>query len=549
MPKRILGLLLCLLGPLCADSYFDGYHNPRQLAKTLKTLQNNYENLIQVESLAKTTGERDVWLVSISENPQKVKPGIAILGGLEGDDPATTELCLNFIEFAASEKQNNEHIRNVLNRYVFYIFPSVNPDAAARLWQKPSIADSLNARPVDLDSDGQVSEDDVDDLNNDGWITHMRILDPAGSWAADSLFPQLLRNVDPAQHEFGQFKVLSEGVDNDGDGHWNEDPRGGVNFNQNFSYDYKPFQVGAGPFPVSEIETRAVADFLFSHDNIALVFSFSHADNLLSPWHISKIGKIERGTPLDGVLPHDAKIYSYVSQQFNEQAGFEELNPSEPQPGNFAQWAYFHYGRWSFSTPLPWPSLLAQSDSVFVENGDPLVEQRRVLQWARDHQISDVFVEWSEIDHPAFQQQVEVGGFRPGVLKNPPVDSLETIASSFNSFLFQLVDWLPQLQLTTNAEKLENDVYRITANIQNTGYFPTSCQVGVHLQWVRKIKAELQLDRQSNLMSGDPFYLLDAIDGGGAVEKSWMLLTESSETVVRVGSPSVGYVEQTIRLE
>ncbi len=549
MSKQILWMWLCLFGATFADSYFDGYHNPRQLSKTLDNFQDDYGDLIRVQSLAKTVNDLDVWLVTLSANPQQEKPGIAILGGLEGDDPAATELCLSFIEYAATESQNNEHIRNVLNRYVFYIFPCVNPDATARLWQKPSIADSLNARPIDLDSDGHVSEDDVDDLNNDGWITQMRISDPAGSWAADSLFSRLLRKVDPAENEYGQYKVLSEGVDNDGDKNWNEDPRGGVNFNQNFSYEYQPFKTGAGPFPVSEIETRAVADFLFSHDNIALVFSFSHADNLLSPWESSKLGKIERGMPLDGVLPQDAKIYDYVSHQFKKQTAYQKFRKAEPVPGNFAQWAYFHYGRWSFSTPVPWPALLAPSDSVREENGDPLVGQRRLLQLALDHQISDVFVEWSELNHPDFEQNVEIGGFRPGVLKNPPKDSLETIAGSFNSFIVQLADWLPQLQLSTKAEKLENDVCRITASIHNAGYFPTSCHVGEHLQWVRKIKAELQLDSQSKLMSGNPFYLLDVIKGGDAVEKSWLILSESSEAVVRVGSPSVGYVEQTIRLE
>ena len=55
-------------------------------------------------------------------------------------------------------------------------------------------------------------------------------------------------------------------------------------FNRNFPFHYPYFKPGAGPNAVSEIETRAVADFAFDHRNIAIVFCFSPEDNLMHVW-------------------------------------------------------------------------------------------------------------------------------------------------------------------------------------------------------------------------------------------------------------------------
>ena len=45
-----------------------------------------------------------------------------------------------------------------------------------------------------------------------------------------------------------------------------------MSFNQNFTFNYEEFGVNAGLHPVSEPETKAVADFLFDRFNIYAVF-------------------------------------------------------------------------------------------------------------------------------------------------------------------------------------------------------------------------------------------------------------------------------------
>ena len=80
-----------------------------------------------------------------------------------------------------------------------------------------------------------------------------------------------MRIADPAKGERRGWRLLPEGVDDDEDGRWNEDPPGGVDIGVNFPRDYSWFGDGAGDHPVSAPESRALAELLASRDDIAAV--------------------------------------------------------------------------------------------------------------------------------------------------------------------------------------------------------------------------------------------------------------------------------------
>src|SRR5205085_7544642 len=127
-----------------------------------------------------------------------------------------------------------------------------------------------------------------------GLITWMRIQDPEGEYILDPVDPRLMMKADKSKGETGAWKLLTEGRDDDHDGAFNEDGPGGVNFNRNFPYNYKFFTPDAGINQVSEIETRVLADFVVDHPNIAIVFTFGAADNLVqTPKVDEKSEKIE----------------------------------------------------------------------------------------------------------------------------------------------------------------------------------------------------------------------------------------------------------------
>lgn len=534
-----------------ASSSLAGYSNYNDLSASLKDLTARYPDLVKVVSLGKTLQSRDIWLVQLEIRPSEEKPAILLVGGVEADDVTSTELCLRFVESSAQAYGRIDSITTIFDRVIFYILPRVNPDATEQLWITPAYDRLLNDRPIDLDYDGEVSEDGYDDLNGDGRITKMRIADPAGEWLIDSEYPQLMRQANPAEHETGAYRVLTEGLDNDHDGLWNEDPAGGVDYNQNFSFNYQPFAPGSGPNPISEIESRAVADFLFARHNIAVVFSFSHNENLLHTWESTKESP-EPDKPVTAVLPKDAAYFSYISDLFKK--AIDASDPPAPRrsSGTFCEWAYYHYGRWSFSTPAWWPPpTQSTEDSLQQPTPDELHgRERQLLRWTLANRPA-AFVEWTEINHPDFpHHRVEVGGFAPGMTKNPPADSLADLAEKHSAFLYQLADLLPRIDLFIKVESLGNHVFRITVTVKNNGYLPTTSELGDRSQWVRKVKVELILNKDQKLVSGSRFSLIRGIAGGGAYEHSWLVMgREKSEVQVIAGSPSVGFIAKSVILQ
>ncbi len=90
--------------------------------------------------------------------------------------------------------------------------------------------------------------------------------------------------VEAPPEEKGEFSLLGwEGLDNDGDGLVNEDPAGGYDMNRNWSWDWQPdyIQSGALEYPFCLPETRAVAEFVIAHPNIAAFQSYHNAGGMI----------------------------------------------------------------------------------------------------------------------------------------------------------------------------------------------------------------------------------------------------------------------------
>ncbi len=202
---------------------------------------------------------------------------------------------------------------------------------------------AANDTPTDDDRDGRLNEDPHEDLDGDGWITSLRVEDPAGDFAPLVSDLRVLVKADHAKNEPGRYRFFSEGIDNDLDEMFNEDPAGGVSFDRNFTFQYPFFKPGAGSHQVSEIESRAVADFAFTHLNIALVFSFGLEDNLIEPWKKGEETTFRKTAPPAA----DAERLAFLAKQFRELGAPAGPAGSIPGEGSFARWAYFHFGRWS----------------------------------------------------------------------------------------------------------------------------------------------------------------------------------------------------------
>ncbi|MCX6611758.1 MAG: hypothetical protein NTW74_13010 [Acidobacteria bacterium] len=90
-----------------------------------------------------------------------------------------------------------------------------------------------------------------------------------------------MRRADPLKGEKGKFKLMAEGIDDDKDGLYNEDPAGGYRPDRNFAHAWNEADPESGPWPSAQPESRAIMDFLVKHRNVAMAVVFGPANNLL----------------------------------------------------------------------------------------------------------------------------------------------------------------------------------------------------------------------------------------------------------------------------
>lgn len=264
---------------------FTTYHSYEQLAAALKAAVAAHPDLAKLVSLGKTREGRDIWAVEIAKPsgpPVDSRPGLLIAANFEGDHVIGSELALYTIDFLLSAYATDPAVKQRLERYVVYVVPRVNADGAEQMFAPVKALRRTNATPFDADNDGRTDEDGPEDLNKDGVVTVMRVKDPKGPYMVSPEDARLMKRADPSKGESGGWALYTEGIDNDGDGFYNEDGPGGVDLNRNFMHQYPYFSPDAGRYMVSETETRALLDYVLAHRNIAAILTFGESDNLIA---------------------------------------------------------------------------------------------------------------------------------------------------------------------------------------------------------------------------------------------------------------------------
>ena len=87
---------------------------------------------------------------------------------------------------------------------------------------------------------------------------------------------------------------------------------------------------------------------------------------------------------------------------------------------------------------------------------------------------------WTAVEQPDFPgKKVQIGGFKPFLLLNPPAKELDSLAEKHLEFVWEFSGLLPQLALSdVKVESLGAGVYRVSCTALNTGYLPTMCEMG-----------------------------------------------------------------------
>jgi hypothetical protein len=545
MRKKILFLFVLCFGITHAQNDYLNYQN---LTKNLKALGAK-SNYCTVKSIGKSSGGKEIWLVTISESTTP-KPALLITAGLDGKSRAGTQIALKMIE----NLLNSEKLSKILEEKTIYFVPSVNPDAIDASVADIKMEKRGNDAETDDDRDGRIGEDPFEDLNKDGLITQIRIEDITGNYIESPEDSRVLIKADPMKNQVGKYILISEGIDNDKDGMFNEDFSEGVNIDKNFTYDYPVFEKGAGVYVASESETRALLDFLYLNQNIYGVITFGMHNNLSeSPKYDSKL---TGSRIIKGWLEKDIKVAEQVSKLYTQKAAIKDGPKMPMTKGNFAQTAYFHAGRFSFSTPGWWiPKVEVKKDSLDSKLGKPKDKEEvnlevSFLKWADSQNIKSVFVNWSVIKHPDFpNQKVEVGGLAPCILNNPPVNFLEEAATKHVLFVEELLAAMPKIETNVpEVEKVNEDLYRVTIKVANKGLLPTYTEIGDKIRFVSKMKTEILLQKNQSMVSGRKYFIRNSMQADESDEYSW-LISGTGKVTITTGCATAGFKEVTVDLK
>ncbi len=536
MKNFLYGCLLvsCVGFSGSAMAQLNDYPTLTQINQRLQQVAKNSNATLT--SLTKTAGGKDIWVLKVGTGDLDQKPAIAVVGGAEGYHVFSTELALRFAERLVSD-----HAASLENS-TFYIFPNMSPDAYEQYHAALKYERRGNATSVDHDRDGKASENGYTDLNGDGYITWMRVEDPSGDYVLSKQDDRVLEKADRSKGEAGKYLVYKESKDDDKDGKFAEDLTEGIAFNKSLTYKFPVFEPLAGDIPVSQLESRAMLDYLFEQWNIFAIVTFSPANNLSSPLKYNAADARKR--VVTSILEKDQTINAMVSGIYNETISRKPfLQTNQGTDGDFFQWAYFHFGRLSFGTPGYWVPEFKGADGKGKTNAEA-----NYLAWADSLGWNDVFVPWKEINHPDFPgKKVEVGGIKPFVMVNPPYEQVEKIAEEHTEFILKLAEMQPKLELLDlKTESLGNGLTRITLDLFNNAPLPTHSALGERSRWLQKVRVDLNVP-EDRIISGDKIHLIDVIGAYEKVSLSW-IVKGSGDVPLKAGASHVGFVNANIKL-
>lgn len=515
-----------------------GYSNFAQQTNRVDALAKNYPQLAKVRSLTKTVGGKNIWQITIGTGNTENKPAIVVVGGVEGNHLLGTELAIGLAE-KLLQGSGTDSVKALLAKTTFHVFPNMSPDAMEQYFAKVKYERQGNATNTDDDRDGAVNEDGFEDLDGNGKITWMRVESAVGDFRNHPDNPGVVLKADATKGEKGKYLLLTEGIDNDNDGAFNEDGEGGNWFNKNFTYKHPSFSPGAGEFAVSENETRALLDFLFEQFNVYAVVSFGSNNNLSTPYTYNATAAAQ---PLIGAwLQQDVRVDSMVSELYNKSVNMKDAPKTSAAGGDFLSWGYYHYGRYSFSTPGWWIPK-TKPDSTKGEKAFTTEDATaNYLRWANQQGITNINTEWKTIQHPDFpNQKVEVGGIDPFVFTNPPYKLVPDLVKKHTAFLVKLAAHQPELDIANvRTEKLGNGLTRITLDIMNKGALASHSKLGERSYWVKRINVKVNTSGNQSVISGKKIQVLNSLEGYSSQQLTW-LVKGSGKLTIEAGSPTTG---------
>ncbi|CAN5610871.1 M14 family metallopeptidase [soil metagenome] len=452
---------------------FDRYYDYAAITDAIQRLQRAYPRFLTIENLGPSGEGRDIPIVVINNpetGPHTSKAAFWADANIHGNEIQGTEVNLYLIWFLMENYDALPKVKELVDTRAFYIVPTMNPDGRENFLKTggPSRSGMMD---WDSDQDGRPSSDNPNDLDGDGEIRQMRKHVPGqGTHVISPVDPRLMV-VAPAGTKGDYIMLGSEGLDDDGDGRRNNDPRGGYDMNRDFPSDWQPphIQGGANRYPFSWPESRAVGQWLKDHPNIAGAQS----------WHNSG-GMILRGPGSQhykgtgDYTNRDNRVYDYLGERgalmlphYRYMTVWKDLYTVY---GGTLEWAHDALGIMSFTNEL-WSNNQMYNDAWGDDS--PVPDEMRQLFFNDRLGMGAWFKDWTPFNHPELGE-VEIGGFSKWFGRTTPPFMLQELAHRNAMFALFHADEMPLLEWgDVTTERIAGNTYRVTAEIRNTRAIPT----------------------------------------------------------------------------
>jgi hypothetical protein len=156
---------------------------------------------------------------------------------------------------------------------------------------------------------------------------------------------------------------------------------------------------------------------------------------------------------------------------------------------------------------------------------------RQVLKWLEAEKI-DGFVKWTKVKHPQLGE-VEIGGFKPYAVANPPAAKIADLAAAHAKFAVYLASLFPQVRVASlDAAAYGGGIYRVTAEVENAGFWPTSLAQAQTARAVKPTLVQLGVAPGDVLSGNAKTSFLQTLNGSGSRAKyEWLIKGKTGEVV------------------
>ena len=495
---------------------YDRFYRYVELTELLRSWVDEAPGLLELESIGESFEGRDIWLVTVTNletGPALEKPAFLVEANIHAIEVTGCTAALHLIHRLIIGYGEDAKVTRALDTRAFYVIPRLNPDGAElALAERPRFVRS-SVRPYPLvDPQDGLHEEDVD---GDGRVLMMRVPDRNGAWKRHPDEPRLMIRRDPEEGPGdGEFyRLLWEGKITNYDGVTIKvaPPLEGLDLNRNFPFEWttEGEQRGAGPYPTSEPEIRAMVQAVVDRPNITGHVAY----HTFSGVHLRPYG----GYSDEHFPTPDLRAYTLIGDEATKLTGYPAVSvyhdfkyePKESIKGSAHDWLYEHVGVFSWTTEFWAPQREAGvEDYKFIEwlRDHTPEDDLKLLQWADRELDGKGYVDWYPYEHEQLGP-LELGGWDVMMCwANVPFKFLEReIAPHSDWALFHLLVSPRLEERSLEVEALGDGRHLVRLVLENSGWLPTYVtQKAVDRKAVRPLEVELTLPEGARVVAGEP---------------------------------------------